>query len=65
LTENGILVPPENEEVLANAFLFLLENKEMFSQMARNSTNFVYKEYSLQRLLDDIMVLYDELTGDG
>jgi len=65
LTENGILVPPENEEVLANAFLFLLENKEMFSQMARNSTNFVYKKYSLQRLLDDIMVLYDELTGDG
>jgi glycosyltransferase involved in cell wall biosynthesis len=65
LVENGILVPPENEEVLANAFLFLLESKKMFFQMAKNATNFVYKEYSLQRLLDDIMLLYDELTGNG
>ncbi|MCP4667694.1 MAG: glycosyltransferase, partial [Deltaproteobacteria bacterium] len=65
LLENGILVPPENEKILANALLFLLENRERSSQMAGSSRDFVYKAYSLKRLLDDIMALYDGLTHDG
>ena len=65
LTSNGILVPSENGEALANALLFLLENREESYQMVKNARGFVSKKYSLERLIDDIGNLYDELVNYG
>jgi len=65
LAENGILVPPEDAEALANGLLFLLENRKKIDQMTVNAKNFVSRKYSLKRLVDDIENLYAELVTDG
>ena len=65
LAENGVLVPTENSEALANALLFLRENPEISAQMARRAQGFVHSQYSMERLLTDITLLYDELMNKG
>ena len=65
LARNGILVPPEDGEALANALLFLLEKRKKPDQMAMNARDFVSEKYSLKRLVDDIENLYDELVSEG
>ena len=65
LAENGMLVPSEDAEALANALLFLRENREMSTQMARRGQAFVKEQYSKERLLTDIKLLYNELTGEA
>ncbi|MBW1796948.1 MAG: glycosyltransferase, partial [Deltaproteobacteria bacterium] len=64
LAGNGILVPPENGKALANALLFVLENRKKLDQMAMNARDFVSKKYSLKRLVDDIETLYNELVSE-
>jgi len=65
LAGNGILVPPEDSEALANGLLFVLENRKKLDQMAINARDFVSKKYSLKRLVDDIANMYDELISEG
>ncbi len=65
LAENGILVPREDTEALAHALLFLLENRKKIDQMTIDAKNFVSREYSLKRLVDDIETLYAGLIKDG
>jgi glycosyltransferase involved in cell wall biosynthesis len=65
LAGNGILVPPEDAEALANALLFLLENRKKIDQMTVNAKNFVSRKYSLKRLVDDIEILYAALVNVG
>ena len=63
LAENGILVPSEGGNTLANALLFLLKNREMSTQMVKRAQTFVHRQYSIERLLTDITLLYDELMS--
>jgi glycosyltransferase involved in cell wall biosynthesis len=61
VARNGLLVSNQNSEGLANALLFLQQNKESAFQMARRAQDFVYKKYSMERLLEDIKLLYDDI----
>ena len=63
VAENGILVPSEDGDALANALLFLSKKREMSTQMAKQAQAFVYRQYSIERLLKDIKLLYDELMN--
>ncbi len=64
LARNGILVPPGNCEALAEALVFLLQEREVCERMAGESKDFVWKRYSLERLLDDIQMLYSGLVSN-
>ncbi|UCF82787.1 MAG: glycosyltransferase [Desulfobacteraceae bacterium] len=63
LAENGILVPSEDGDALANTLLFLLKNREMSTQMVKRAHTFVHRQYSMERLLTDIKLLYNELMN--
>ena len=63
VARNGILVPPGNCEALAEALVFLLQEREVCERMAGGSKVFVSKTYSLERLLDDIKALYSGLVS--
>jgi glycosyltransferase involved in cell wall biosynthesis len=65
LGANGVLVPPENAEALADALLFIMEKRETTEQMVRNAKEFVTEKYSLSRLIDDMENLYREILDKG
>lgn len=62
---NGMLVPSGDAKALANALVFLAENKEAGDRMASRARDFVSKRYSLERLLDDIKGLYGDMVNTG
>jgi len=64
--DRGLILPPENAEALAGALLFLLESRKELEPMIRRAKEFVFAHYCLQRLLDEIRMLYDDfIECDG
>ena len=61
VTARGIMVPPQDQEALANALLLLLENRELSMRMGEESMHFVLSRYSQERLLNDVVLLYNEI----
>ena len=64
LAQHGILVPSGEEEVLARALVFLLENKKACEDMAESGRAFVLERYSMERLVKDIKSLYKEILSN-
>ena len=58
--KTGLLVPVQNPEVLANAILSLLDNPEQAEEMGRRGKVKVMREFSLERMVRDYEVLYEE-----
>ena len=56
--ERGIAVESNNEEGLYKGLLYLIENKEVASDVAKRGKNFVLQNYSVERLVKDIKDLY-------
>ncbi len=56
--ENGILVGPQDIEGIVGALNFLLLNQEQGRQMGRIGRAFALKNFSLDRLVDDVHQLY-------
>jgi len=65
IARNGLLVSNQEGESLADALLFLQQNRASALQMARRAQDFVFRQYSMERLLEDIKWLYDELMRDN
>jgi glycosyltransferase involved in cell wall biosynthesis len=65
IAQNGLLVSNQDGESLADALLFLQQNRASALQMARRAQDFVFRQYSMERLLEDIKWLYDELMRDN
>jgi glycosyltransferase involved in cell wall biosynthesis len=65
ISQNGILIRPEDEEAVANALMFLLNEKEKSQRMASNAKGHVKKNYSFERLSNDIKLLYRELVPEN
>ncbi len=57
----GFLVPYGDVEALARKVAFLLEHEETASEMGRNARNWVEREFSLDRLLNGLLGVYEEL----
>jgi L-malate glycosyltransferase len=61
----GLLVPPENSEELATALLRLLRDPELARRMAASGQKIVVENYSFERLIQEVDMLYTELLDRG
>ncbi|MDP2647390.1 MAG: glycosyltransferase [Desulfobacterales bacterium] len=61
VSEYGFLVPSEDAGALADALLFLLENKNLVEEKLEAAKAHVSRQYALERLLKDMASLYAEL----
>jgi glycosyltransferase involved in cell wall biosynthesis len=59
--DTGILVPPEDEESLANAIIELLEDKERRQQMGTQARRFAETEHSWDKVAHLTSVAYESL----
>jgi glycosyltransferase involved in cell wall biosynthesis len=57
--ERGLMLPSENAEALAGALLFVLEKRNELKPTIRRAKAFALANYSQQRLLNDIIALYE------
>jgi glycosyltransferase involved in cell wall biosynthesis len=57
--ERGLILSSGNAKALAGALLFVLENREELKPMIQCAKEFVFANYSQQRLLNDIKILYE------
>ena len=62
--QNGWLVPPRNSEVLADSISFLLERPQLRIELARKLADDVVARFSLARIVDVWLSIYDRLLGE-
>jgi len=60
--ENGVLVPPKDEEALAEAIIYLLENEEVRRRMGRNGRKKV-EDYSWERIAEETEKVYEKVLN--
>ncbi len=58
---NGLLVAPEDSSALANALLRLLRDPAMAACLGNNGQDFVVREFSFRKLIENTDALYTEL----
>ncbi|MDM8554708.1 glycosyltransferase family 4 protein [Desulfococcaceae bacterium HSG7] len=61
--KNGLLVSPANSEELAGAIIRLLQNSAEAKNLAKNALCTVSEKYSSQKMADEYIRLYTELTS--
>ncbi len=61
----GLLVPPENPDVLAEAILLLLRNKDKAREMGERARSFIQKEFSAERMVEETIKVYREMVIRG
>lgn len=54
----GLLVPPDNPNVLAEAILLLLRNKDKAKEMGTRARDFIQKEFSSERMEEETVEVY-------
>lgn len=57
---DGLLVPPDDPEALADALAKLVENRELRRRIAEAALNRAKHEFTLSRMIDDYLKLYQE-----
>jgi glycosyltransferase involved in cell wall biosynthesis len=60
--ENGLLVPPKDSEVLADAIIYLLENEDVRERMGKSGREKV-KDYSWERIAEETEKVYKEVLA--
>jgi glycosyltransferase involved in cell wall biosynthesis len=58
--ENGLLVPPKDENALADVIIYLLENKDIRERMGRGGREKV-ERYSWEKIAKETEKIYEEL----
>ena len=61
--ETGLLVPPGDDQALADAVISLLKNPERRREMARAGSIRAERDFSLERALASLQALYEELLA--
>jgi glycosyltransferase involved in cell wall biosynthesis len=59
--KNGLLIPPENPDALAESILFLLKNKETALTLGQAAKKRVEEEFTIERTVKETILLYKEL----
>ena len=60
--KTGILVPPNNSNMLVQAMLRLLQNHSLTQEMGEAAFERVRERFSKERMCERILNLYDELA---
>jgi glycosyltransferase involved in cell wall biosynthesis len=61
--ETGLLVPPGNPKALAEAALAILSNPEVANALGRQGRELVERSYRLEKMLDHIEAVYQDLIA--
>jgi glycosyltransferase involved in cell wall biosynthesis len=61
--ENGILIPPRNPKVLANAIALLLEDKNLRRKLGQNARKLIVEKYNWNVIGKRIEEVYNEVTS--
>jgi len=61
--ERGISVDSNNADAFCKGLQFLLEREDLRREMGERGRVFVEKNYSKERLVADVLALYQELVG--
>jgi len=61
--ETGLLVPPEDSQALAHAIICLLCEPDKARQMGRQGRLRAIKEFTLDRMVDETLAIYEQLSG--
>jgi glycosyltransferase involved in cell wall biosynthesis len=59
--KDGILIPPEDPEALANAMEFIIKNPEKSYQLGKSARRKVVEEFSLDEIANRYSELYHKL----
>lgn len=59
--ETGLLIPPNDLNALAEAILKLIYNKDLAGKLGEQGRSLVEKEYSLEKMINEIANLYRSL----
>jgi len=62
--ETGILVPPQNPKLLAEAIIALLQNRERAEAMGRAGRERVERCFTVERMVQQTEALYEELIKE-
>jgi glycosyltransferase involved in cell wall biosynthesis len=60
---NGILVPPDDPDAVAGALRYLAERPSLRQAMGSAGQAFALKQFSKERLVQDIENLYESLVA--
>jgi glycosyltransferase involved in cell wall biosynthesis len=63
--ENGLLVPVRDGKALAEALCTLIGDADLRQKMGRRGREIVVREYSVERVLRDTLVLYKSGAAAG
>jgi glycosyltransferase involved in cell wall biosynthesis len=58
--KTGLLVPSMNADALADAIMFLLQNKEERDLLGKNARALVLSKYNLEAATQKVQKLYDD-----
>lgn len=61
--ENGLLVPPRNADVLADALSQLIHDPDRRAEMGRYSRDLAVEEFSVGRVISETLSLYREMLA--
>ncbi|HYY41461.1 MAG TPA: glycosyltransferase, partial [Pyrinomonadaceae bacterium] len=61
LCARGVRVPPDDAESFAAALMYLLDAADLRRELGARGRAYVVAHYSVERLLTDLLKLYDEL----
>ena len=62
--ENGLLVEPSNKFELANAIIYLLENKKESKRMGINGAKLVSEKFKTERVVDELERVYEGVISN-
>jgi L-malate glycosyltransferase len=60
---NGLLIPPNNPDALANAMFYLLDNIEKGRQMGKNGRFLIERKFNIDKMINQTSRLYQSLLS--
>jgi len=63
--QNGVIIPPKDEEALYQAMKQLLEDKDLTAGMARNARRMIAERYEQQELWKNLLDFYKKLEQNS
>jgi len=63
--KDGLLIRPNDLEDLKDKILMLLEDEKFAKKIGKNARNKIVKKFSVDKMVDDTIKVYEEVTSNG